>query len=169
MHRELFPSEHERNGLPGADGNSPLRQVLAAPGGDAGPWACSAPANTNVLARFLASEERGRCPLPGTPSREHQGCIVCSEPAGDHGNLGCHSRRTAPATSRRAGRKVIYGYPRHFPEFRPLASSRRRPARSRAVRASGRDRAGSGSGSAGSGRAAASTRPESAAARPDQI
>ena len=70
-----------------ADGNSPLRQVLAAPGGDAGPLACSAAANSKVLAGFLAGEVRGGGPFPGTPSRETQGWIVCSEPAGDYGNL----------------------------------------------------------------------------------
>ena len=144
MHRELLPSEHGRNGPARADGNSPLRQVLAASGGDAGPWACSAPANTNVAAGFLASEVRGGGPLPGTPSREPQGCIVCSEPADDHGNLGCHSRRTAPATSSRVGRKVIHDYPRHFPKFLPLVSYRPRPTRSRAVRPSRRDTAGAG-------------------------
>src|SRR5947208_2183213 len=58
MHRELFPSEHARNGPAGADGNSPLRQVLAAPGGNAGRWACSAPAKTNALTGFLAGEVR---------------------------------------------------------------------------------------------------------------
>ena len=44
-----------------------------------------------------------------------------------------------PATSRRADRKVIHDYPRHFPEFLPLASSRRRPAGSRTGAASRRD------------------------------
>jgi hypothetical protein len=101
--------------------------------------ACSARPNSNVLAGFLAGEVRGGGPLPGTPSREPQGCIDCSELAGDHGNLGRRSRRTVPATSRRAGRKVIHDYPRHFPEFLPLASSRRRPADSRTDTASRRD------------------------------
>ena len=82
---------------------------------------------------------RGGGPFPGTSSREPQGCIVCSELAGDHGNLGRRSRRTVPASSRRAGRKVIHDYPRHFPEFLPLASSRRRPAGSRTGAASRRD------------------------------
>lgn len=84
-------------------------------------------------------EVRGGGPFPGTSSREPQGCIVCSELAGDHGNLGRRSRRTVPATSRRAGRKVIHDYPRHFPEFLPLASSRRRAAGSRTGAASRRD------------------------------
>ena len=128
MHRELFPPEHGRNGPAPAEGNSLLRQVLAAPGGDAGPLTCSAPTNSKVLAGFLAGEVRGGGPFPGTPSRETQGCIVCSEPAGDHGNLGRRSRRTAPATSRRVGRKLIHDYPHHFLEFLQLASSRRRPA-----------------------------------------
>ena len=122
-----------------ADSNSPLRQVLAAPGGDAGSLACSARPNSNVLAGFLAGAVRGGGPLPGTPSREPQGCIDCSELAGDHGNLGRRSRRTVPATSRRAGRKVIHDYPRHFPEFLPLASSRRRAPGSRTGAASRRD------------------------------
>jgi hypothetical protein len=64
MHCELFSSEHRRNGLELADGNSPLRQVLAAPGGDAGPLACGAPANSNVLAGFLAGRSTGRRPVP---------------------------------------------------------------------------------------------------------
>lgn len=84
-------------------------------------------------------EVRGGGPFPGTSSREPQGCIVCSELAGDHGNLGRRSRRTVPATSRRAGRKVIHDYPRHFPEFLPLASSRRRAAGSPTGAASRRD------------------------------
>jgi hypothetical protein len=58
---------------------------------------------------------------------------------GDHGNLGRRSRRAVPASSRRAGRKVIHDYPRHFPEFLPLASSRRRPAGSRTGAVSRRD------------------------------
>src|SRR5437762_7659415 len=103
MHRELFSPEHRRNGPEPADGDSPLRQVVAAPGGDAGPLACSAPANSNVLTRFLAGKVRGGGPPSGTPPREPQGCIVCSEHAGGHGNLGRRSRRTVPATSRRAG------------------------------------------------------------------
>jgi hypothetical protein len=122
-----------------ADRNSPLRQVLAASGGDAGPWARSAPANSNVLAGSWLGEVRGGDPVLGIPSREPQGCIVCSELAGDHGNLGRRSRRTVPATSRRAGRKVIHDYPRHFPEFLPLAPSRRRPPGSRTGTASRRD------------------------------
>ena len=137
--RESFPPEHGRNGPALADGNSPLRQVLAAPGGDAGPLARSAPTNSNVLAGSWLGEVRGGGPVPGIPSREPQGCIVCSELAGDHGNLGRRSRRTVPATSRRAGRKVIHDYPRHFPEFLPLASSRRRRAGSRTGAASRRD------------------------------
>src|SRR6185312_17510876 len=35
-------TEHGRHDPEPADGNSPLRQVLAAPGGDAGPLACGA-------------------------------------------------------------------------------------------------------------------------------
>jgi hypothetical protein len=139
MHCELSPPEHGRNGPAPADRNSPLRQVLAASGGDAGPLACSVPANSDVLARFLAGEVRSGGSPPGTSSREPQGCIVCSELAGDHGNLGRRSRHTVPATSRRADRKVIHDYPRHFPEFLPLASSRRRPAGSRTGAASRRD------------------------------
>ena len=63
MHCELFSSEHRRNGLELADGNSPLRRVLAAPGGDAGLLACGAPANSNVLAGFLAGRSTGRRPV----------------------------------------------------------------------------------------------------------
>jgi hypothetical protein len=58
MLRELLPPEHGRNGPAPADGNSPLRQVLAAPEGDAGLLACSAPAKSNVLAGLLAGEVR---------------------------------------------------------------------------------------------------------------
>jgi hypothetical protein len=96
----------------------------------------------------------GRRPAPGTPSREPQGCIVCSELANGHGNLGRRSRRTALATSRRGGWKVIHDYPRHFPEFLPLASSRRRPAGSRTIRPAAVIRPAPGSSSAGSDRAA---------------
>jgi hypothetical protein len=139
MHRESFSSGHGRHDPEPADGNSPLRQVLAAPGGDAGPLACGALANSNVLAGFLAGRSTGRRPVPGTLSREPQGGIDCSELAGDHGNLERRSRRTAPATCRQAVRKVIHDHPRHFPEFLPLASSRRRPAGSRTGAASRRD------------------------------
>ena len=40
MHRESFSPRRGRHDTEPADGNSPLRQVLAAPGGDAGPLAC---------------------------------------------------------------------------------------------------------------------------------
>jgi hypothetical protein len=122
-----------------ADRNSPYGRSWQRPGVDVGPLACSAPATSNVLARFLAGEVRGGGPPPGTSSLEPQGCIVCSELAGDHGILGRRSRRTLPATSHRADRKVIHDYPRHFPEFLPLASSRRRPTGSRTGAASRRD------------------------------
>jgi hypothetical protein len=59
MHRELFPPEHGRNGPEPADGNSPLRQILAAPGDDAGPLACGTKANSNVLAGILAGRSTG--------------------------------------------------------------------------------------------------------------
>ena len=139
MHRESFSPKHGRHDPEPADGNSPLRQVLAAPGGDAGPLACGRRRTRMSWRGSWLGEERVGGPLPGTPSREPQGCIVCSELAGDDGNLSRRSRRTAPATSRQAVRKVIHDYPRHFPEFLPLASSRRRPAGSRTGAASRRD------------------------------
>ena len=40
MHRESLSPRRGRHDTEPADGNSPLRQVLAAPGGDAGPLAC---------------------------------------------------------------------------------------------------------------------------------
>ena len=126
MHRESLSPRRGRHDTEPADGNSPLRQVLAAPGGDAGPLACGRRRTRMSWRGSWLGEVRVGGPLPGTPSREPQGCIVCSELAGDDGNLGRRSRRTAPATSRQAVRKVIHDYPRHFPEFLPLASSRRR-------------------------------------------
>ena len=132
-------TEHGRHDPEPADGNSPLRQVLAAPEGDAGPLACGRRRTRMSWRGSWLGEVRGGGPLPGTPSREPQGCIVCSQLAGDHRNLGRRSQRTVPASSRRAGRKVIHDYPRHFPEFLPLASSRRRPAGSRTGTASRRD------------------------------
>ena len=126
MHRESFSpntGDTTRN-LP--TGIRPYGRSWQRPGVTPGHWP-AAPANPNVLGSSWLGEVRGGArPLPGTLSREPQGCIVCSELAGDDGNLGRRSRRTAPATSRQAVRKVIHDYPRHFPEFLPLASSRRR-------------------------------------------
>lgn len=133
MHRESFSIRTwEKHPAP-ADRNLPLRQVLAAPGATQDHWPVPR-RRTRMSRRGSCWRSTGRRPAPpGTPSREPRGCIVCSEPAGDYGNLGRRSRHTAPATARRVGRKVIHDYPRHFPEFLPLASSRRRPAGSRAV------------------------------------
>ena len=67
----IISPEHRRNDPEPADGNSPLRQVLAALGGDAGPLACGAPANSNVLVGFLAGRRTGRRHLPCTLSYEN--------------------------------------------------------------------------------------------------
>jgi len=111
-------------------------------------------------------EVRGGGPLPGTPLREPQGCIVCSELAGDDGNLGRRSRRTSrPPLDRPSGKSftiivAISGIPAVS-----VFAQRARLARER-VRSAAAIRAGTGI----QGRAAAwSTRPESAAARRDQI
>jgi hypothetical protein len=151
-----------------ADGNSPLRQVLAAPGGDARPLACSEPANLKVLAGFLAGEVRGGGPIAGTRSRESQGCIVCRE-------LGA-TMAISPPEPVHCPRHLSPGRPEShsrlsspFPEFLPLASSRSGPAGSRTARPAAVIRSTPASRSAGSGRCGMIDTAESAAARPDQI
>jgi hypothetical protein len=141
--RIIFTRIREKRPGAGRRKFCPYGRSWQRPGGDVGPLACSAPANSNVLAGFLTGEVRAAAPPSGTPSREPQGCIDCSEPASDHSNLGRRIRRTAPATSRQPGRKVSHDYPRHFPEFLPLAPPRTRPARGR-VRPAAVIRAGAG-------------------------
>jgi len=115
-------------------GIRPLRQVLAAPGGDAGPLARSAPANSNVLARFLAGEVRAAA---RSPVHRRENLKVVSFAANSRATMaiwaagvGALSR---PPLAGPAGKSftIILAI---FPEFLPLASCRRRPAGSRTVR-----------------------------------
>jgi len=136
MHRESFSPRHGRHDPEPADGNSPLRQILAAPGGDAGPLTCGRRRTRMPWRDSWLGEVRGGDPLPGTPLREPQACIVCSELAGDDGNLGRRSRRTAPATPRQPSGKsftiivAISGIPAVsvFAQRARLARERVRPA-----------------------------------------
>jgi hypothetical protein len=143
MHRELFPSEHERNGLAGPTGIRPYGRSWQRPGvtPDHGPVPRR---RTRMSWRGSWLAKYGAVARSPVHRRETSRLYRLQRTRGDHGNLSRRSRRTAPATSRRAGRKVIYDYPRHFPEFLPLASSRKRPYRSRAVRPGRRDTAGAG-------------------------
>ena len=138
MHRESFSPEHGRTGRAQADGNSPLRQILAAPRGDAGPLTCGRrrtrmPWRDSWLAQYGAAA-RPRYTVARTSrlyrlQRTRRRSWQSGPPEPAH----------CPATSRRADRKVIHDYPRHFPEFLPLASSRRRAPDSRTGAASRRD------------------------------
>ena len=139
MRRELFSPEHGRNGPEPADGNSPLRQVLAAPGGDAGPLASSAPANSNVLARFPAGRSTGRRPVPRYIIARTSRLYRLQRTRGRPWQSGPPESAHCPGHLSLGRRKVIHDYPRHFPEFLPLASSRRRAAGSRMGAASRRD------------------------------
>ena len=91
---------------------SPLGQVRASPGGEAGPSACRARANTNARARFLA----GDGPL-APPPQKPQACIVCSELPSDRVNLGLPDSASVPrATSGGPRRNVSHDSFRHLPE-----------------------------------------------------
>src|SRR5689334_17747742 len=105
MHRELFPPEHERNGSAPVDGNSPLRQVLAALGGDAGPLACSAPANTNVLAGFLLAKYGAAARSP-VHRRENLKVVSFAANREQPWQSGPPESAHCPATSRRAGPEI---------------------------------------------------------------
>jgi hypothetical protein len=138
MHREPFSpntGDTTRN-LP--TGIRPYGRSWQRPGVTPGHWP-AAPANPECPGGFLAARTTGRRPAPRYTIVRTSRLYRLQRTRGDHGNLGRRSRRAVPASSRRAGRKVIHDYPRHFPEFLPLASSRRRPAGSRAGAVSRRD------------------------------
>lgn len=110
----------------------------SAPGGDAGLLACSAPANSNVLARFLAGEVRGGGP---PPAHRRENLKVVSFAANSRAIM-----QSGPPESAHCPGHLSPGRPEShsrlsspFPEFLPLASSRRRPTGSRAGAASRRD------------------------------
>jgi len=122
-----------------ADGNSPFRQVLAAPGGDAGPLACGAPANSTVLAGVPGWRSTGRRPVPRYTVARISRLYRLQRPRRRPWQSGPPESAYCPGHLSPGRRKLIHDYPRHFPEFLPLASSRRRPANSRTGAASRRD------------------------------
>jgi hypothetical protein len=104
----IISPEYGRNGPAPADGNFALTAGPgSAPGVTSDHWPVP-PGELECPGGFLTGEVRAAAPPSGTPSREPQGCIDCSELAGGHGNLGRRSRRTA----------------RHLPPGRPESHSR---------------------------------------------
>jgi hypothetical protein len=129
-----FPPEHGRNDPAPADGNSPLRQVLAAPGGDAGLLACSTQANSNVLAGFLAGEVRAAARSRYSVARTSR-LYRLQRTRGRHGNLGIPESAHGPGRLSPGRPEINYDYPRHFSGI---------PAVSVFPRAAGRPEDGSG-------------------------
>jgi hypothetical protein len=122
----IILTEHGRHDPEPADGNLPLRQVLAAPGGDAGPLACGAgelecPGGVPGWAKYGAAARspvhlRGNLKVVSFAANSRATMAIWAA------GVGALSR---PPLARPSG-KVIHDYLRHFPEFLPLASSRRR-------------------------------------------
>jgi hypothetical protein len=166
--RELLLSEHGRNGPVPAEGNSPLRQVLAAPGGDAGLLARCTPGNSNVLAGFLAGEVRAAARSRYTVARTSR-LYRLQRIRGRHGNLGIPESAHSPGRLSPGRPEIIYDYPRHFPELLPSASSRGRPGGLRTGPAGAVIRAGAGVQERGLGPHSGMIVTARIPGRPDQI
>jgi hypothetical protein len=103
LDRELMSHDYADNGPATTGERLPLGQVRALPVGEAGSSACSARANTNARARFLAGDG-----LPSPPPPKPQACIVCSELVTDRVNRACRTRHAPPgATSGGPGRNAF--------------------------------------------------------------
>jgi len=126
MHRESFSPRHGRHDPEPADGNSPLRQILAAPGGDAGPLTCGRRRTRMPWRDSWLGEVRA-----AARSRVHpcENLKVVSFAANSRATMaiwaaGVGARPGHPSTGRPESHSRLSS---PFPEFLPLASSRSGP------------------------------------------
>ena len=143
MHRELFHPNTGETTRSQPTGIRPYGRSWQRPGVALDHWPVPRRRTRMSWRGFLAGRSTGRCPVPRNTFARTSRLYRLQELAGDHGNLGRRSRRTAPATSRRPTGKsftIILTIFRNSCRWRPSQAAGRFGAGAASRRDTGRRR-----------------------------